>query len=272
MDKTLQNEVVDRLSTTRRRFLTQVATTGAVAGAAAALPALAQEKSERPWSTLGSDQVTVAETLARYATNLRYDDLPPEVARTAKRTILDTLGCAIGGYTAGPSQIAIKLASAVSAKQGATVLCSGIRTSPDLAVFANGVMIRYLDFNDGYIGVGSGHPSDTIAALLSPAEVAGRSGSDLILATVLAYEVFCRVSDVLDYQSLGMDYATVGGLAGVVGASRLLGLTQQQMVHAIGITVAGNVAVSQTRRGSLSNWKACSAAEACRKAIFAAQL
>ena len=117
MDKPWQNEAVDRMSETRRRFLTQVVTTGAVAGAAAALPASAQEKTERTWSTLGTDQVPVAETLARYATSLKYDDLPPEVARTAKRTILDTLGCAIGGYTAGPSQIAVKLAGGVSAKQ-----------------------------------------------------------------------------------------------------------------------------------------------------------
>jgi 2-methylcitrate dehydratase len=272
MDKTLQHGVVDRMSTTRRRFLTQVVTTGAVAGAAAALPALAQEKATRPWSTLESDRVTVAETLARYAINLRYEDLPPEVARTAKRTILDTLGCAIGGYTAGPSQIAIKLAGAVSAKQGATVLCSGIKTSPELAVFANGVMIRYLDFNDGYISLGSGHPSDTIAALLTPAELAGRSGRDLITATVLTFEVFCKVIDVLDTRGIGLDHSTVIGLAAVVGAGRLMGLTQQQMVHAIGITVGGNTAINQGRVGTLSNWKTYASGEACRKAIFSAQL
>lgn len=272
MDNTLQNEMADRPGTTRRRFLTQVATTGAAAGAAAALPVLAQEKSERQWSTLGAGQVTVADTLARYAINLRYDDLPPEVARTAKRTILDTLGCAIGGYTAGPSQIAIKLASAVSAKQGAAVLCSGIRTSPDLAVFANGVMIRYLDFNDGYISLGSGHPSDTIAALLSPAELAGCSGRDLITATVLTFEVFCKVIDVLDTRGIGLDHSTVIGLAAVVGAGRLMGLTQLQMAHAIGITVGGNTAINQGRVGTLSNWKAFASAEACRKAIFSAQL
>jgi 2-methylcitrate dehydratase len=272
MDKTLQKEVVDRLSTARRRFLTQVATTGAVAGAAAALPASAQEKTERVWSTLDSGQITVAETLARYAINLRYEDLPPEVARTAKRIVLDTMGCAIGGYTAGPSQIAIKLASGVSAKQGATVLCSGIRTSPELAVFANGVMIRYLDFNDGYISLGSGHPSDTIAALLTPAELAGRSGRDLITATVLTYEVFCKVIDVLDTRGIGLDHSTVIGLAAVVGAGRLMGLAQQQLVHAIGIYVGGNTAINQGRVGTLSNWKTYGSAEACRKATFAAQL
>jgi 2-methylcitrate dehydratase len=52
----------------------------------------------------------MADALAQYATDLRYEDLPEDIVRTAKRTILDTLGCAFGGYTAGPSQIAIKLA------------------------------------------------------------------------------------------------------------------------------------------------------------------
>ena len=95
----------------------------------------------------------LAETLARYAASLKYEDIPDDVVRLAKRTILDTIGCAFGGYDAGPSKIAIKLAGDVSAKQRATVLFSGTKTSPDLAVFANGVMIRYLDFNDGFISL-----------------------------------------------------------------------------------------------------------------------
>ena len=49
----------------------------------------------------------MADALARYATDLKYEDLPEDIVRTAKRTILDTFGCAFGGYTAGPSQIAL---------------------------------------------------------------------------------------------------------------------------------------------------------------------
>jgi 2-methylcitrate dehydratase len=216
----------------------------------------------------------MADALAQYATDLRYEDLPEDIVRTAKRTILDTLGCAFGGYTAGPSQIAIKLASDVNAKRGATVLCNGIKTSPDLAAFANGVMIRYLDFNDAFVSFthGAGHPSDTIAALLAAAELRERSGRDLITATVLSYEVFCKIADTFDYLGSGVDHSTMTGFATVVGASRLMGLSLEQMVHAIGITVGGNTAIRQGRADTLSNWKAFAAADASRKAIFSAQL
>ena len=216
----------------------------------------------------------LAETLAHYAASLKYEDLPEDIVRLAKRTILDTIGCAFGGYDAGPSQIAIKLASEVSAKQPATVLIRGTKTSPDLSTFANGVMIRYLDFNDAFVSLthGAGHPSDTIAALLSAAELKGRSGRDLITATVLSYEVFCKIADVFDYLGNGIDHSTMTGMAAVVGAGRLMGLTPDQMVQAIGITVGGNTATRQGRADALSNWKAFAAADACRKAIFALEL
>ena len=155
------------------------------------------------------------------------------------------------------------------------MLISGTRTSPDLATFANGVMIRYLDFNDAFVSLthGAGHPSDTIAALLSSAaELSSRSGRDLITATVLSYEVFCKIADVFDYLGNGIDHSTITGMAAVVGAGRMTGLTPEQMVQAIGITVGGNTATRQGRSDALSNWKAFAAADACRKAMFSVEL
>jgi 2-methylcitrate dehydratase len=250
----------------RRNFLKMMASAG-LATSVPAIPVIAQEKP-------AGNQPALAETLARYAASLKYEDIPEDVVRIAKRTILDTIGCAFGGYDAGPSKIAIKLAGDITARQPATVLISGVKTSPDLAVFANGVMIRYLDFNDAFVSLthGAGHPSDTIAALLSPAEANGRSGRDLITATVLAYEVFCKIADVFDYLGNGIDHSTITGTAAVVGAGRLVGLTPEQMVQAIGITVGGNTATRQGRSDALSNWKAFAAADACRKAIFSVEL
>jgi 2-methylcitrate dehydratase len=261
----------------RRRFLKQIA--AGLAAGASPFPAIAQDKigqdkAEHPSPAVAGDTPVLAETLARYAAELKYEDLPEDIVRLARRTILDTIGCAYGGYTAGPSKIAIKLAGDVTSKQPATVLCSGISTSPDLAVFSNGVMIRYLDFNDAFVSFthGAGHPSDTIAALLTAAELNKRSGRDLITATVLSYEVFCKVADVFDYLGNGIDHSTITGIAAVVGAGRLMGLTKLQLVQAIGITVGGNTATRQGRSDALSNWKAFAAADACRKAIFSVQL
>jgi hypothetical protein len=169
-------------------------------------------------------QASVAEIVARYAADLRYEDLPDDVVWSATRAILDTFGCALGGYTAEPSKIAFKLASNVSAQQPATVLFTGTKTAPDLAVFANGVMIRYLDFNDAFVSQtkGAGHPSDMIAALLTAAEVRQRSGRDLIAATVLAYEVFCKIADLLGNANFELKTGPTGGSINVLIAPAII--------------------------------------------------
>ena len=280
IDTALRGQTNGATGQSRRHVLLQLATTGAVLSAAG-LPVTAQDGPQRsrgsPAKAATPAPGSIAGTIADFAVKLRYEDLPTDVVRTTRRTILDTIGCAIGGSEAGPSRIASKLAAEVNArsgsKSGATLFCSGLATSLDRAVFANGVMIRYLDFNDGYITPkGGGHPSDLLAPLLSTAEVYRRSGKDLITATVLGFEVACKLMDVVDMRGLGLDQATVVGPAAVVGAGRLMGLTREQLVHAIGITVGGNTSLNQGRVGTLSNWKAFAAAEASRKAIFAAQL
>ena len=169
--------------------------------------------------------LTLVEQITNYATHLRYEDLPPEVIQTAKRVIVDSIGCALGGYGSAPEKIARDLADITSSKQPATVMVSGLKTSPELATFANGVMIRFLDYNDGYTSTGeSGHPSDSIAAVLTAAEINKRTGKDVIVATVLAYEMFCRICDTVDLKPIGYDHVTVGGMASTAAAAWLFGL------------------------------------------------
>ena len=216
---------------------------------------------------------SLVEHLSSYAAALRYEDLPCEVVHQTKRLLIDTVGCALGGYSSEPARIARDIASTVSSSESVTVIGSGERTSLDLATFANGVMIRFLDFNDGYTSTGeSGHPSDSIAAVLTTAELKRRSGREAIAATVLAYEVFCRVCDEVDLKPLGFDHVTVGGMASTVAAARLLGLGESGIAQALNLGVAPNVALYQTRIGNVSMWKGCAYANASRNAVFAAML
>lgn len=216
---------------------------------------------------------TLVDTLADYAQQLRYEDLPAEVVHQTKRLIVDSIGCALGGYASEPARIARDIATSVTAGRSAAILGSGERSSADLATFANGVMIRFMDFNDGYTSNGeSGHPSDSLAAALTVADLMHRNGRDLITATVLAYEVFCRICDFTDLKPIGFDHVTVGGMASTAAAAKLLGLTGDRMRHAFNLGIAPNIALYQTRIGNVSMWKGCAYANASRNAVFASML
>ena len=216
---------------------------------------------------------TLVARLSEYAAALRYEDLPAEVVRQTKRLIIDTLGCALGGYDSAPAGIARDIAGSVSATHSAGIIGSGQRSSADLAAFANGVMIRYLDFNDGYTSNGeSGHPSDSLAAALAVADLMHRDGRELITAVVLAYEVFCRICDQADLKPLGYDHVTIGCMASTAAAARLLGLKGSALEHAFNLGIAPNNALYQTRIGNVSMWKGCAFATASRNAVFAAML
>ena len=215
---------------------------------------------------------TIAEQMSSWTFALHYSQLPSETAHLAKRMIIDTIGCALGGYTSEPSKIARDMASMVSSSQPCTIIGNGQTSSPDLATFANGVMIRYLDYNDGYTSQESGHPSDSIAAVLSATEMAGLGGRRAITATIAAYEAFCRLGDAATLRYRGYDHVTNGCIASVLGATRSLGLSEETTRQALNLGIAPNIALGQTRGGVLSHWKGCAYANASRNAVFATML
>jgi len=212
------------------------------------------------------------QTLSRYATSLRYADLSPRTIQEAKRHLVDSLGCAMGGYGSEPAAIARRVSPAWSGAPSARLLGDGRPTTPEAAAFANSVMIRFLDANDTYIAHGSGHPSDMLGALLAAAELGGASGQDLLLATIAGYEVFGALADQVPLRDRGWDQGVFVAPASAAGAGLLLGLSVPEMADAIAIAVSANVATRQTRAGELAMWKGCATAAAAKAGLFAAQL
>ena len=141
-----------------------------------------------------------------------------------------------------------------------------------MAGFANGVMVRYLDYNDAYFSPGGGHPSDMIPAILSLSEPFNRDGRSIITAMVLAYEVFCRLSDAAVVSKQGWDQGIFSVVGAACGAGKMMGLDAEAMGHAISIAVVPNLPLLVTRTGELSMWKGCATASATRAAVFAVQL
>src|SRR5437868_2990843 len=211
----------------------------------------------------------LANRLADYACQLRFEDLPASVVHETKRRFIDSLATAVGAMDAAAYAIAKCCALRVSSKPGASLLGGG-RSSAEWATFVNGLLIRYLDYNDTYLSLEPAHPSDNLAAVLSEAESAGADGKALITAAVLAYEIQCRLCDAASLRQHGWDHVTYGALSSAVAACKLLGLDAPRTTHAIGLAGVCNVALRQTRSGELSMWKGCAFANAARNGVFAA--
>jgi len=211
------------------------------------------------------------EQLAGYAAGLRYRDLPPEAVHECKRRLIDALGCLVGGFDAEPAAIARALARRSRGNPPARILGTQEATSPELAAFANGTAMRYLDFNDAYFMKSSGHPSDTFAAILAVADAAGASGSKVVTAAAAAYETYCGLSDVVEREQ-GWDHSVQAVMGSVIGAGQILGLDAGKMGNALSLAIIPNMALEQTRTGELAMWKGVAGPNAARNGIFAADL
>src|SRR5713226_7267456 len=201
---------------------------------------------------------TIAERLAEYAFNLKYEDLPEVTVQETKKRIVDGLGCAVGAFEEEPVKIARKIGVSVQSTKPATMLGTQAKTSVDLASFVNGIMVRYFDFNDTYLSKEPAHPSDNIGACLSVAESEKLSGRDFILALALAYEIQCRLCDAADIRHKGWDHVCYGSVSTALASGRLMGLNSEKMTQAVNLALNSHIAMRQVRAGELSMWKGCS--------------
>lgn len=217
--------------------------------------------------------MTCAEKLAAFAARASYNSLSEATRLQLKIRVLDGLGCAIGALRGLPIVLIRKQLEDFGGRPVVTLIGGG-KTSPDRAAFYNSALIRYLDFNDGYLAKGETcHPSDTIGAILAAAEYAGRNGKEFLAGLAVAYQVFCRLCDAAPVRAKGFDHTTLGSFAVAAGVSRALGLSPGETANAIAICGTAFNALRVTRTGALSNWKGLAfpnTAFACTHAAFLA--
>ncbi len=214
----------------------------------------------------------LAHTVAEWAANTDFQSLGNVTVHEVKRRVLDALGCALGAWNSRPARVTRGVAESVSAPDGAGLIGSRHRTTPDLAAFRNGALIRYLDFNDTYLSKEPAHPSDNIAAALAVGQSQKAAGRDIITAIALGYELQCRLCDAASLRAHGWDHVYYGALSSALLASKLYGLNVEQTAHALGLAGVCNFATRQTRTGQISDWKACAFSNAARNGVFAANL
>ena len=220
---------------------------------------------------------TVISRIGEYAAALAWEDLDGKVVDYAKRILLDSLACGYGGLHSEPAKIVRKSLSELEASGAqASIFGTGTRSNAQFAALANGVAIRYQDYNDVYFGPAwTAHPSDTIATVLASAEWMNRSGRDFLIAMIAAYEVQLRFSDLPVEKNLwhrGWHHTAACSYAAAAGAGRMLGLDGPQIGNALALSGARSNTFSEIRHGDIEMDKALSAPIVASQAILYALL
>ena len=253
----------------RRSFLRA----GAAASVAAATPALAMAAAidEQVAANKAAAQ-GVTRTLARYIVNARYEDLPANVRKEGMRTLLNWVGVAVGGSHHETVDIAVSALDAFSGPRKASLLGRKERFDVMNAAFLNGVSSHVFDFDDTHLKTIIHPAGPVISAALALAEFKPVSGKDFLNAIILGIETECRIGNAVypNHYDTGWHITGTAGVFGAAAAAgKLLGLSEQQMVWALGLAASQPVGLRESF-GSMN--KSFNPGRAASNGIFAALL
>lgn len=189
--------------------------------------------------------------VARFITATRPGDIPGDVMRLGKRSILDGLGLALAGNAAESGHIVRQYLRTLgcATDRGCTVIGTRLKVPPRFAAFANGIAVHADDYDDTQLAVAKDrvyglltHPTaPALPPVLALAERDNRSGLDMLTAYQVAVEVETKISEAINPRHYDHGFhstATIGTIAAAAGAARLMRLNHEQTRRALGIAAS----------------------------------
>ncbi len=195
--------------------------------------------------------------MSQWAAALKFDDLSKEAVYQAKRFLLDSFGCALGGYQQHDVAIALEVLHEIAGRGDATVIGSCEKMDPVSAALANALMIRCMDYNDIYWKQDPSHPSDIFPAAIAGCERTGSNGRELVVGLVLGHEFEQRLCEAAfpGIRERGWHHATLTAFVSPIVAGRALHLSAEQIQHAIGISASRHCTLGAVTAGKLTMMK-----------------
>ncbi len=218
---------------------------------------------------------TIAESLARFIADLRFDDLPPEVVDKAKMAILDTFGVALTGSQTPESRAIAKAVAKFDEGTRATVWGHGAKASVPMAALVNGTSAHARELDDWGAGLHSG--AVVVPTVMAAAEWAHLSGKDLVTAVVAGYEVMIRAARAAGGDSQmhrgWHPTGSCGSFGAAAAAGKALNLDWQHMTWALGLagSFTGGTLAFLADGAMSKRFHPGKAAETGLTAVFAAQ-
>lgn len=229
-------------------------------------------EAQKPAAVPAPPPPNVTRILAHYVVTAKYDDLPASVRKEGVRTLLNWVGVAIGGSRHQTVDIAASALAPFSGPSQASLLGRRERFDIMNAAFINGVSSHIFDYDDTHLKTII-HPAGPVAsAILALSEMQPVSGRDLINALVLGVETECRIGNAVypNHYDVGWHITGTAGVFGAAAAAgRLLGLSEQQMIWALGLAASQPVGLRESF-GSMN--KSFNPGRAASNGLFAAIL
>ena len=177
----------------------------------------------------------LSRALANYSVGMTYEKLPPEVISFTKLCILDYFGSAIAGSDKPPIQMISDLMKEMGGTEQASLFTGG-KNSVLQAALLNGASSHVVELDDIHKGSIIHAATVVIPAALAIAEWKELSGKELITAIVVGYEVCYRIGEAVSpsHYYYWHNTATCGTFGAAIAAAKLLQLTEEETIHALG--------------------------------------
>jgi 2-methylcitrate dehydratase PrpD len=186
----------------------------------------------------------VTARIAKFVTELKYENLPAAAIATAKVAVRDCLGVALAGSKEEDAKICAEIARQEQAKEETTMIGQGFKTSALNAALANGTAAHAMDFDHSFTLMGQ-PTAPIIPATFALGEALGASGRQIIEAYGAGYEVTAKlVHSLRDSAHDGWHApSTLGSFGAAAACAKLLGLNASQVEMALGMcaSMAGGV-------------------------------
>ncbi|MGP4015015.1 MmgE/PrpD family protein [Saccharopolyspora sp. 5N708] len=183
---------------------------------------------------------TIATKLADWVVGLGYEDIPQAAVDVTKLLVLDQLGLQVNGATLPNVRPEIQLVEEMKAIPESTVALSGMRTAAPYAAFVNGTLAGSSEFDDvhmyaAHIG------SHVVPPALAFAETTGANGREVITAVVAGAQVMSVLGGASVERMVRRGWhgsKILGTLGAAATAGKLLGLTPDELAHALAIAAS----------------------------------
>ena len=216
--------------------------------------------------------MTATLALGHFVAESAWDDLPEGLRHQGRRSLLNSVGCALGVARSAPVDMAVRTLLPLRGAERVSLLGRAERLDVLGAAFVNAIGANLLDYDDTHLRTVIHPAAPVLPVVLALAEARGLSGAAALHAFILGMEVACRIGNAVSpaHYSRGWHITSTCGIFGAAAAAaKLLGLTAEQTAHAIGIASSESAGTVENLPSAGKN---VSVGNAARNGLFAALL